>query len=100
MIYTTPQVSKTCGVSDVEEHHQAVLKLYQKLYEKAPKFEYKQRIEELQKGSMGGGYNPVLDLDWTNFYWTKQFHMTLPMNYRTIAPQRSFKHPTLYYIHA
>lgn len=32
-----------------EEHRRAALKLYQKLYEKTPKFEYKKRIEELSR---------------------------------------------------
>jgi hypothetical protein len=31
------------------EHGKKALELYQKLYEKTPKFEYKQRIEELTK---------------------------------------------------
>ena len=39
-----------CGVAR-EEHRKEVLRLYQELYTKTPKFEWKKRIEELEMGS-------------------------------------------------
>jgi hypothetical protein len=37
----------TRPAATTEEHRQKALALYQKLYEKTPKIEYKKRIEEL-----------------------------------------------------
>jgi hypothetical protein len=49
----TSKVLKTFEVSTAEDHRQKALELYQQLYEKTPKFEYKKRIEELVQDLTG-----------------------------------------------
>ncbi len=42
----------TQSFANLINDRQTALELYQKLYEKTPKFEYNKRIEELKKGDL------------------------------------------------
>ena len=47
MLNQMSSTSEAGGIFTLENHRQAALELYQQLYEKTPKYEYKKRIEEL-----------------------------------------------------
>jgi tetratricopeptide (TPR) repeat protein len=49
MVRQTSKVFKTFEVFTAEDHRKKALEVYQQLYEKTPKFEYKKRIEKLQE---------------------------------------------------
>ena len=48
MLTQMSPTSKVDDISNTATHRQAALELYQKLYEKTPKFGYKKRIKELE----------------------------------------------------